>query len=213
MIDLQYVVLCVSSFVILFHRGRKSGRRKNGKVKGKSKEKHRIKGAEKGGHTRMASPRVRKTAGTPRNRQGENRIMQSCERAVFSPRFLLLLHRTGWEFTCGWCWQHNPLGHQVSAKYRRRIVSWFCPMRRRSLRLLSPGRLHNSDGDTGTFFRVKNYRREFFARKPQARTWKVSSLRVTFSMGLDKGSAAMMDFYRGIWKNAHLAQDNCNHFA
>ena len=88
-----------------------------------------------------------------------------------------------------------------------------CPMRRRSLRLLSPGRLHNSDGDTGTFFRVKNYRREFFARKPQARTWKVSSLRVTFSMGLDKGSAAMMDFYRGIWKNAHLAQDNCNHFA
>ena len=139
MIDLQYVVLCVSSFVILFHRGRKSGRRKNGKVKGKSKEKHRIKGAEKGGHTRMASPRVRKTAGTPRNRQGENRIMQSCERAVFSPRFLLLLHRTGWEFTCGWCWQHNPLGHQVSAKYRRRIVSWFCPMRRRSLRLLSPG--------------------------------------------------------------------------
>jgi hypothetical protein len=23
----------------------------------------------------------------------------------------------------------------------------------------------------------------------------------------------MMDFYRGIWKNAHLAQDNCNHFA
>ena len=24
----------------------------------------------------------------------------------------------------------------------------------------------NSDGDTGEFFRVKNYRREFFARKP-----------------------------------------------
>ena len=45
----------------------------------------------------------------------------------------------------------------------------------RSLRLLSPDRLHNSDGDTGTFFRVKNYRREFFARKPEARTWKVSS--------------------------------------
>ena len=60
MIDLQYVVLYVSSFVILFHRGRKSGRRKNGKVRGKSKEKHRIKKAEKGGHTRMASPRARK---------------------------------------------------------------------------------------------------------------------------------------------------------
>ena len=60
MIDLQYVVLCVSSFVILFHRGRKSGRRKNGKVRGKSKEKHQIKKAEKGGHTRMVSPRTRK---------------------------------------------------------------------------------------------------------------------------------------------------------
>ena len=62
MIDLQYVVLCVSSFVILFHRGRKSGRRKNGKVRGKSKEKHRIKKAEKGGHTRMVSPRTRKNS-------------------------------------------------------------------------------------------------------------------------------------------------------
>mgnify|MGYP006960340507 CR=1 FL=1 len=40
MIDLQYVVLYVSPFVILFHCGRKSGRRKNGKVRGKSKEKH-----------------------------------------------------------------------------------------------------------------------------------------------------------------------------
>ena len=60
MIDLQYVVLYVSPFVILFHCGRKSGRRKNGKVRGKSKEKHRIKKAEKGGHTRMASPRARK---------------------------------------------------------------------------------------------------------------------------------------------------------
>ena len=36
MIDLQYVVLYVSSFVILFHRMRKSVRQKNGKVKGKS---------------------------------------------------------------------------------------------------------------------------------------------------------------------------------
>ncbi|MCS2563446.1 hypothetical protein NXY46_20715 [Bacteroides ovatus] len=101
MIDLQYVVLYVSSFVILFHRGRKSGRRKNGKVRGKSKEKHRIKKAEKGGHTRMASPRARKTAGTPRNRQGENRIMQSCERAVFSPRFLVPLYKTGRRFYMG----------------------------------------------------------------------------------------------------------------
>ena len=39
-------------------------------------------------------------------------------------------------------------------------------MRRRSLRLLRPKHILNSDGDTGEFFRVKNYRTEFFARKP-----------------------------------------------
>ncbi len=39
-------------------------------------------------------------------------------------------------------------------------------MRRRSLRLLRPNPILNSDGDTEEFFRVKNYRREFFARKP-----------------------------------------------
>ena len=39
-------------------------------------------------------------------------------------------------------------------------------MRRRSLRLLRPKPLLNSDGDIGEFFRVKNYQREFFARKP-----------------------------------------------
>ena len=39
-------------------------------------------------------------------------------------------------------------------------------MRRRSLRLLRPKLILNSDGDTGEFFRVKNYQREFFARKP-----------------------------------------------
>ena len=37
---------------------------------------------------------------------------------------------------------------------------------------LSPNLCLNSDGDTGAFFRVKNYRREFFARKPTARTWR-----------------------------------------
>lgn len=36
----------------------------------------------------------------------------------------------------------------------------------------SPGLYINPDGDTGAFFRVKNYRREFFARKPSARTWR-----------------------------------------
>ena len=39
-------------------------------------------------------------------------------------------------------------------------------MRRRSLRLLRPKTILNSDGDTGEFFRVKNYQREFFTRKP-----------------------------------------------
>lgn len=67
---------------------------------------------------------------------------------------------------------------RLRIEMRHILPQWIltcCTMRRRSLRLLSPDRLHNSDGDTGTFFRVKNYRREFFARKPEARTWKVSS--------------------------------------
>lgn len=95
---LYYVFHRLSS---CFTAGGKAGGGKTGKSKEKVKEKHRIKGAEKGGHTRMASPRVRKTAGTPRNRQGENRIMQSCERAVFSPRFLVPLYKTGRRFCMG----------------------------------------------------------------------------------------------------------------
>ena len=43
------------------------------------------------------------------------------------------------------------------------FLSIRCPMRRRSLRLLSPGGFPNPDGNTGAFFQVKNYRREFFA--------------------------------------------------
>ncbi len=61
-----------------------------------------MKGAEKGGHGHeWQAAKVRKTAGTPRNRQGENCIMQSCERAVFSPRFLVPLYETGRRFCMG----------------------------------------------------------------------------------------------------------------
>ena len=131
-----------------------------------------------------------------------NCIMQSGERAVFSPRFLLLLHRTGWEFTCGWCWQHNPLGHQVSAKYRRRIVSWFCPMRRRSLRLLSPG----------TFLQLgRRYRSVFSGEKLPKGIFcaKTAGLNVEgivppsylLEEDLTREAGLMMDFYGGIWKN------------
>ena len=39
-------------------------------------------------------------------------------------------------------------------------------MRRRSLRLLRPKLILNSEGDIGDFFSGENYQREFFARKP-----------------------------------------------
>lgn len=65
----------------------------------------------------------------------------------------------------GRLWQ---LGRSGMVKYHRQVLSLPCPMRRRSLRLLSPGHPFNPGGDTGTFFRAENYRREFFARKPQA---------------------------------------------
>ena len=60
---------------------------------------------------------------------------------------------------------------EMRISYRNGFLTC-CTMRRRSLRLLSPNLCLNSDGDTGAFFRVKNYRREFFARKPSARTWR-----------------------------------------
>lgn len=139
-----------------------------------------------------------------------NCIMQSGERAVFSPRFLLLLHRTGWEFTCGWCWQHNPLGHQVSAKYRRRIVSWFCPMRRRSLRLLSPGTFSNSDGNTGAFFRAENYRREFCVPKTGGLNVEVFALRVNFSEGTCQVKRGLWCHFIEIWRKIPFQHKKCN---
>ena len=121
-----------------------------------------------------------KAAGTARNRQRKSCIMQSWERAVFSPRLLGVLYKTGSNVKCESYRMAVSIGRSCIGQIPPSAVFWFCPMRRRSLRLLSPGRLHNSDGDTGAFFRVKNYQREFFARKPQARTRMVSSLRVTF---------------------------------
>ena len=94
--------------------------------------------------------------------------MQSWERAVFSPRFLGVLYKTGSKVKCGSYRMAELIGTFCIGKTPPTTVFLFCPMRRRSLRLLSPDRLHNSDGDTGAFFRVKNYQREFFARKPQA---------------------------------------------
>ena len=94
--------------------------------------------------------------------------MQSWERAVFSPRFLGVLYKTGSKVKCGSCRMAVSIGTSCIGKIPPTTVFWFSPMRRRSLRLLSPDRLHNSDGDTGAFFRAENYRREFFARKPQA---------------------------------------------
>lgn len=41
-------------------------------------------------------------------------------------------------------------------------------MRRRSLRLLRPKHILNSDGDTGEFFRVKNYQENFLLENPWA---------------------------------------------
>ena len=56
---------------------------------------------------------------------------------------------------------------RLRIEMRHILPQWIltcCTMRRRSLRLLSPNLCLNSDGDTGAFFRVKNYRRDF-ARK------------------------------------------------
>ena len=70
--------------------------------------------------------------------------MKSCRKEPQRSRNYLLQQRT-----------------TLSIKFKTLLI-----MRRRSLRLLRPKHILNSDGDTGEFFRVKNYRREFFARKP-----------------------------------------------
>lgn len=102
MIDLQHVVLYVSSFVILFHRGRKkAGGGKTGKSEEKARKSTGLKRQKRAGTHEWQAPGQEKTAGTPRNRQGENRIMQSCERAVFSPCFLVPLYKTGRRFYMG----------------------------------------------------------------------------------------------------------------
>mgnify|MGYP000799243196 CR=1 FL=1 len=75
-------------------------------------------------------------------------------------------------------------------------------MRRRSLRLLSPDRLHNSDGDTGAFFRVKNYQREFCV--PKTGGLNVEGIvppSYLLEEDLTREAGLMMDFYGGIWKN------------
>ena len=65
-------------------------------------------------------------------------------------------------------------------------------MRRRSLRLLSPGPFLNSDGNTGAFFRAENYRREFCVPKTRGLNVEVFALRVTFSEGT-------YQVKRGLW--------------
>ena len=87
-------------------------------------------------------------------------------------------------------------------------------MRRRSLRLLSPDPFLNSDGDTGTFFRVKNYLKGIFCAKTGGLNVEgIVPPSYLLEGTLTREAGLMMDFYGGIWKKAHLAQENCNHSA
>ena len=89
----------------------------------------------------------------------------------------------------GW---RNPLGRHTGAWFSRRIFFWPVSMRRRSLRLLSPGTFPNSDGNTGAFFRAENYRREFCVPKTGGLNVEVFALRVNFSEGT-------CQVKRGLW--------------
>lgn len=102
MIDLQYVVLYVSSFVILFHRGRKSGRRKNGKVRGKSKEKHRIKKAEKGRAHTNGKPQGKKKRQERHETDKEKTVLcRVASELSLVPASLCQLYKTGRRFYMG----------------------------------------------------------------------------------------------------------------
>lgn len=54
------------------------------------------------------------------------------------------------------------------------------------LRLLSPYRHHNSEGRNRSVFSKKNYRREFFAGKPEGPEREDFGLRVTLIKGLSR---------------------------
>ena len=95
---LYYVFHRLSS---CFTAGGKAGGGKTGKSDEKARKSTGLKRRKSAGTHERQAPGQEKTAGTPRNRQGENRIMQSCERAVFSPRFLVPLYKTGRRFYMG----------------------------------------------------------------------------------------------------------------
>lgn len=171
---------CTICFITCHHvspQEEKRGTEKPEKQRQKQEERTASNGRKRIGMREWQAPNKKNggTGGSGREQQechetdkGKNCIMQSWERAVFSPRFLVSLYKTGRRFCMGDIDGVDPLGHHVPAKIPPSDVFGYCTMRRRSLRLLSPDRFHNSDGDTGAFFRVKNYRREFFARKPEA---------------------------------------------
>lgn len=85
----------------------------------------------------------------------------------------------------------------------RQIFSLTLIMRRRSLRLPSPKPFRNSDGNTGAFFRAENYRREFYVPKTEGLNVQVFAFRVTFLMGLGKGSDINKPGYC-YWRNLVL---------
>ena len=113
--------------------------------------------------------------------------MQSWERAAFVPRPSVLLGTGRRIFVGRYLTEVNPL--QSLPEHERPPSDFsFCSvlMRRRSLRLLSPGTFPNSDGNTGAFFRAENYRREFCVPKTGGLNVEVFALRVNFSKGLVK---------------------------
>lgn len=67
-------------------------------------------------------------------------------------------------------------------------------MRRRSLRLLRPKTILNSDGDTGEFFRVEKLSKRIFCSKTRWLELAGIALRVNFIMGR-KQVKRTADFY------------------
>lgn len=106
----QCVVLSISSDVITFHHRRENARRKNGRIKDKSvrnvsspiKEGREIREG-KGKNKKIRNGKMEKSRKVANDTKPikKNCIMQSGERAVFSPRFLVPLYKTGRRFCMG----------------------------------------------------------------------------------------------------------------
>lgn len=112
-----------------------------------------------------------------------NRYMQNCEAELLLSPFISVSKKSGGRIVCFSVIWHRAM---ASPEFQSSGATVFlqtvlCVIGRH--RLLSPDRGINSDGRYRSVFDKKNYRREFFAGKPEGPEREDFALRVTLNGG------------------------------